>query len=122
MHYFSIPGGGIEPGEVPEQTAVREIAEETSCVVRVERALYTMTTDAGSQHHIFLCSYQSGSPHLPKNSPEYLHAKPNNRFAPTWLDLTVLPRTPFLIWKPIADRLQADLLNGFEEGVVSLSP
>lgn len=122
MHYFSIPGGGIEEGEVPEQTVVREIAEETSCVVTVERPLYVLTTEVGSEHHIFLCLYRSGIPHLPETSPEYLHAKPNNRFAPTWLSLADLSNTPFLIWKPITDRLQQDLLRGFDSDVVSLSP
>ena len=122
MHYFSIPGGGIEEGEVPEETVVREIAEETSCVVTVERPLYSFITEVGSQHHIFLCSYQSGVPHLPETSPEFLHSKPNNKFAPTWLDLAELPNAPFLIWKPIADRLKKDLANGYAEGVVSLSP
>jgi 8-oxo-dGTP diphosphatase len=122
MHYFSIPGGGIERGEVPEQTVVREIAEETSCVVTVERPLYVLTSDAGNQHHIFLCSYVSGTPHLPPASPEYRDATPNNRFVPTWLDLTSLPNAPFLIWKPVAERLQNDLQSGFADGVVSLSP
>lgn len=29
-----IPGGGMEPGENPEQCCVRELAEETGCAVR----------------------------------------------------------------------------------------
>lgn len=120
LHYFSIPGGGIEPGETPEQTVVREIAEETSCTVTVQRPLYTLTTEAGSQHHIFLCTYQSGTPHLPESSPEYLDSKPNNRFSPMWLELAELPNAPFLIWKPIAKRLRRDLRTGFEPDVVSL--
>ncbi len=120
LHYFSIPGGGIESGETPEQTVVREVAEETSCVVTVDRLLYVMTTDAGSRHHIFLCNYQSGTPHLPKSSPEFRNAKPNNRFSPLWREADTLPQTPFLIWKPVADRLIRDLQQGFDPDVVSL--
>jgi 8-oxo-dGTP diphosphatase len=120
LHYFSIPGGGIEPGETPEQTVVREIAEETSCIVTVERPLYILTTESGNRHHIFLCRYESGEPNLMATSPEYLHGTPNNRFAPCWLDITQLSAAPFIIWKPIADRLIHDLQHGFAPDIVTL--
>lgn len=122
LHYYSVPGGGIERGETPEQTVIREIAEETSCLTTVERPLYLLTTEKGSQHYIFLCRYQAGEPHLPTDSPEFISAKPNNRFAPVWHDISRLPDTPFLVWKPIAERLALDLKNGFAPDVVSLSP
>jgi 8-oxo-dGTP diphosphatase len=32
---WELPGGTVEPGEPPERTAVREVAEETSLTVRV---------------------------------------------------------------------------------------
>jgi 8-oxo-dGTP diphosphatase len=32
---WELPGGTVEPGEPPEQTAVREVAEETSLTIRV---------------------------------------------------------------------------------------
>ncbi|HEY8432240.1 MAG TPA: NUDIX domain-containing protein [Sandaracinaceae bacterium] len=38
-HQWCLPGGRIEPGEAPDETAVREIAEETGLTIRVERAL-----------------------------------------------------------------------------------
>lgn len=71
MHYFSIPGGGIEAGETPEQTAVREIAEETTLVVTAGREVYRME-DGPINHHIFLCEYVNGQPHLPADAPEFL--------------------------------------------------
>lgn len=39
------PGGGIEHGEHPEQTVIRELAEETGLTVTVDHLL-----DAGSEH------------------------------------------------------------------------
>lgn len=36
-HYFSFPGGGVDEGETPEQTAVREAFEELGMEVRVIR-------------------------------------------------------------------------------------
>lgn len=32
--YYDLPGGGIDPGETPEQAVVREFAEETGLIVR----------------------------------------------------------------------------------------
>jgi 8-oxo-dGTP diphosphatase len=41
---WSLPGGGVEQGENPDDTVVREFAEETGFAVRVER-LHTVTSD-----------------------------------------------------------------------------
>ena len=39
--YWTLPGGGIEAGETPEQAVVREVKEETDLDVEVERRLFT---------------------------------------------------------------------------------
>jgi 8-oxo-dGTP diphosphatase len=41
---WSLPGGGVEQGEDPDDTVVREFAEETGYAVRVER-VRTVTSD-----------------------------------------------------------------------------
>lgn len=41
--YWTLPGGGIDFGESPEQTVVREVEEETGLVVRV-KSLCTIDT------------------------------------------------------------------------------
>lgn len=117
-HYFSIPGGGIEPGESPEQTVIREVAEETGCVVTISRKLYVLHY-TGNEHHIFLCDHVSGEPHLPADAPEAKEG-PDNRFKPLWLPLTDLPDAPFIIWQPIKEQLLKDLGSGFAEKVVQI--
>jgi 8-oxo-dGTP diphosphatase len=35
--YWCLPGGGMEAGESPEQTVIRELAEETGLAIRIKR-------------------------------------------------------------------------------------
>lgn len=50
---FSLPGGGIEPGEKPRAAAVRELREETS--LTATRAEFQFTWDSSrNRHHVFL--------------------------------------------------------------------
>ena len=119
-HYFSIPGGGIEPGETPEQTVVREVLEETGCQVQVTRQVYLVRLHDGTEHSIYLCEYLSGEPHLPVDSPEALLGDPNNRFRPTWVPIADLPDTPFLVWQPLKPQLLHDLSSGFSPDALTL--
>jgi 8-oxo-dGTP pyrophosphatase MutT (NUDIX family) len=120
LHYFSVPGGGIELGETPEQTVVRELAEETGCVVYPERELYLLTLADGSESHIFLCEYISGTPHLPADSPE-AQEPPTNRFLPRWMPLAQLADAPFLVWAPIKQQLLHDLQHGLPKTLQTLA-
>ncbi|MCA9325008.1 NUDIX domain-containing protein [Candidatus Saccharibacteria bacterium] len=119
LHYFSIPGGGIEPGETPEQAVVRELAEETSCQVRLGRKVY-MVKDGAYQHHFFLCEYLSGEPRLSSDAPEVMQDNPNNRFQPGWIDNTRLADIHMNVWEMVKPQLMRDLANGFSETVVEI--
>ncbi|MDL2363130.1 MAG: NUDIX domain-containing protein [Patescibacteria group bacterium] len=115
LHYFSIPGGGIEALESPEQAAVREIAEETSVQVTIVKEILQLI-DAEVKHHIFLCKYISGRPHLPKDSEEAKQGA-KNRFEPCWFDLKQVEELPFLYWQPIKQPLLTAISNDFEADI-----
>jgi ADP-ribose pyrophosphatase YjhB (NUDIX family) len=120
LHYFSIPGGEIEPGETPEATVRRELAEETSVDVTVGRLLYEMHDPEGHHHAVYECEWQSGEPAMSADAPENDHGE-HNRFEPKWVPIEQLSGIPFLYWAPVGKQLVADTANGFGEEPVLLA-
>jgi len=59
------PSGNIEPGETPEQTAVREVLEEVGMTIEVEQRLGERDHPATGRHLIYLaCRVVAGDPVL----------------------------------------------------------
>lgn len=82
-HYFSIPGGKNEKHENVEETAIREVFEETGINVSINKLLGTAESN-NRTHYLFLCNYLSGellSEHPAKENE-------NNTYDPVWLNLT----------------------------------
>lgn len=57
---YKLPGGGVEGGETPEQTVVREVYEEAGCEVSIERELGVCFEQRSHSNfeqisHIYLC-------------------------------------------------------------------
>jgi ADP-ribose pyrophosphatase YjhB (NUDIX family) len=90
-HYFSIPGGRMEPGETPEMACVREIFEETSIDALPTKEVFTLI-GGDPEHHIYLCEYVSGEPQLGLDTEEYrLTQGGEDTYEPKWIPLDDLP-------------------------------
>ena len=56
--WWLVPGGGMEEGETPEESCVREVEEETGCIVRPVRpflTLYEYYEEYRYISHYFIC-------------------------------------------------------------------
>lgn len=65
--WWEFPGGKIEPGETHEKALVREISEELSTLIEVDKFLCTVEYDYPTFHltmHCYFCSLQSEALHL----------------------------------------------------------
>lgn len=116
-HYFVFPGGGVEEGEDPQDTAVRELAEETSIEVVLDRLIYNVTyfekRPERNTQLFYLCKYISGEPSLHEASEElaYMNAG-NGVYIPQWVPLNrIQSLTLYPFW--IRDRLVADVKDNF---------
>jgi 8-oxo-dGTP diphosphatase len=122
-HYFSIPGGGIENGETAEQTVLRELQEETSIIATVDRQVFELWLGE-NRNTIFLCTYVSGEPALPKDSEEAIRSHAGNSFLPRWVPLSEFKDLHFAVWQPLQAPIQAGIEHGFttQSTVVQVEP
>ncbi len=89
QHYYSIPGGKLEPGESLEQTVIREVAEETCISVKPLKLIATCEDkDMHKSQNLFVCEYLSGEPILGDSvEKERMEKDSTNYYEPVWVDL-----------------------------------
>lgn len=63
LHYYAIPGGGIEEFETKEEACIREIKEETNLLVSINKYLTKEEYEMGICYYFFV-NYQGGIPTL----------------------------------------------------------
>ena len=112
--YWVFPGGGVEDGETPEQTAVREIDEETTVRVTHGKLLYHITWNTGEENFFYLCEYLSGEPKLREDTNEFEEMKGGNQlFEPMWIGIDKLQSLK-LYQLEVRDLFLNDYKNGFQ--------
>lgn len=113
--YWVFPGGGQEEGETLNQTAVREIDEETTVKVSAIKLLYHIIWDTGEENFFYLCEYESGEPHLSETSEEYEQSKGSEQvYEPMWIEIDRLSNLK-LYQLEIRDVFLGDYKNGFSD-------
>lgn len=63
LHYYTIPGGGVEDNETYREAAIRETKEETCCDIEIIKELVTEDYPNG-RCYWFYGKYLSGTPTL----------------------------------------------------------
>lgn len=89
-HYYSIPGGGMEPDETPEQAVVRELHEEMLVNIAVDRYLGHQVDEPDQREHFyFLAHIISGTPIFNPSSEEAMgwSLLGKNTYKVAWVEL-----------------------------------
>lgn len=111
--YFVFPGGGVEEGETVEQAVIREMQEETTIDVKINKLLYHHIYDDGCEQFFYLCDYINGEPKLSEDSEEKIMMLEGKDFyEPLWVKIEELE--DMLVYPlEIRDLLIEDYKNNF---------
>jgi ADP-ribose pyrophosphatase YjhB (NUDIX family) len=112
--FYWLPGGGVEPGETAEEALRRELIEEASLVIRVQRLLYVsenLFVESGDyRHEVILYFLAEAGETLPGAPTDLRHHE--------WHPPDATPG-PFLP-PDVAAAVAADLRDGFTRPVQHL--
>ena len=117
--YYVIPGGGMETGESPQQTAIRESHEELGLTVAIERLLAKVTYH-GREQYYFLARVTGG--HFGTGrGPEMTGRYPPERgtYTPVWMPLNGIEKID-LFPPSIAELVSRAAVSGWPDSTVEI--
>src|SRR5437868_3549476 len=83
--FYAIPGGTVEEGETPEMAVIREVIEETSLEVILDKKIYFGWIANKLDEHFYLCQYVSGTPRLADDAIERTRMSATRSYQPVWV-------------------------------------
>jgi 8-oxo-dGTP diphosphatase len=125
LGYYAFPGGGVEEGETPEATVVREMKEELCLDIKIVKLLFIISIEkenntlfqieAGKDRkgyskdqYFYLITEFIGTPEL--GGPEKERANENNQYHIEWIPLEKIHEINDLYPKEGKDKL-VELIN-----------
>lgn len=110
--YYTLLGGGIDPGETPEQSLVREVREESGFTVTGAKLVFVEEAgDPYGTQYIYYCEATGDKPQLAPDSEEAGLMPYGNKHMPVWLPIEELPKVHFR-----SGTLQRELYNALHKG------
>ena len=92
--YFVLPRGGWKSPETFEDGVAREVMEETSIDVKVDRLVFDLVVKNDSRKVVYLCEYIKGEPILGDfNEKASMKNNSNDTYKPIWLPISKLNST-----------------------------
>ena len=106
---WSVPGGHLEFGETPEQTAIREVREETGLEI-AHVAFAAVTNDIFSdENKHYLTVWMKAE--WTANEPKIM--EPDKFIEQRWVDFDSLPEPLFLPWAQLLESEFIDSLRSY---------
>lgn len=89
IEYYSFPGGEINPGETPEQAAIRETKEEMGVDIELGPKIAVQELD-GFVNHGYSAKIIHGTPRLMPDSEEVFFSHKYNVYEVRWTSIDTL--------------------------------
>lgn len=113
QRYYTLIGGGMAPGESPQQTLARQLRSEASMRLTSARPVFKEEVgDPYGTQYVYLCECEGDQPALSPDSEEAkITALGQNLYTPQWITVEEFKTVQFL-----TERLRQAILEGIEKG------